>query len=722
MSSDGINKIYSDQDYQSQVKPKNVPASTGSGELVEHDQFNTALSNKQDNVIGGSGIKITGSTVSVDLSSSEVDNSVLTITGSNSATLDGNYTRANYEAYLVYKSGTDGDFDLKYGGDFAFFYKDNGNGTWSIVGANDSDGNANSNNQWYAVTTVNNPATVTGDVINYVVDSNTGVGGIQDQITNSHDLDENGKRVPTDTDSQVAYGAGASNSYLAFDGGKLKVEVVNNTNDAATTNLLDAQATVTAIDEAEARAKVASNTSFSNASANIAGNPTNVQAMGEALEEEIDTIDSTVQGLSTVQGVLSSRQSTLADVSGVALGQTSITQWASGPDYDELTLSGMSDTDYNGLYESVGYGYVSGGTYQLDTSDQAIYKQAVGNGNFRVIYSNDSSGFFVNEFDSDPSTWTSGNAVTSVSTSESVSGYATPINGIYLPDSADANVTFGTLTTSAFLFGASTLVEGVQAASEGAVTSLTVLGTVLGLNQGETDFGAGFTILPNNADQKTLNLAIEAELQTLATGAGSTWKAGVVQSVHESNIADLSSPGTDTFGGVTLAQGDVFLAAGQTAQSQNGFYVFDTSSTALVRWAEADATGDFIQNRSVQIVSDGTEWAYKGVADPTVGADVLPFEKIRDSITPDLSISRNKLASEVTVELDGKTDKVGADVILVGDTALAINHSLNSTDVIIQVRDASGEVASSVEKTVVNSSTIELRSAVGFTGRVVVIG
>ena len=388
MASNGKILVGGDHDYQNAGKPVNIQQGSTSGDPIEYSQHQTDLATKQGNLTGGAGVKLDGDTVSVDLSTSDADFSNLTVSGATDSELNGVYTRASYEAYVQYKSGTDGDFDLRFGGDFAFFYKDNGNGTWSIVGANDTDGNANSNNQWYAVTTGINPATVTGDVNNYVVDSNPGVGGSQFQPTNSHDLDEDGKRVPTATDSNIAYGEGASDSFLAFESGKLKVQVVSDISSGSTTNIVSGGAVKTAIEEAEARSKLGTNTSFSNSVANIAGNPTNAQSMGEGLAAEIDNVENTVSGHTTQIGTINSRQSALADAVGVALG-----------DSDMGTFGG---------------------------------------------------------------------------------------------------------TGAIFLSGATTAKAGIEGAAAGAATSLSVLGTVLGLSQGDTDFGGGFTILPNDADAKTI--------------------------------------------------------------------------------------------------------------------------------------------------------------------------------------------------------------------------
>ena len=221
--------------------------------------------------------------------------------------------------------------------------------------------------------------------------------------------------------------------------------------------------------------------------------------------------------------------------------------------------------------------------------------------------------------------------------------------------------------------------------------------------------------------QKPSSKRFETELVALSAGAGATWSAGIVQSVEQSDV-DVTNPSTDVFDGVTITQGQIVLLTGQTDDTENGFWEFDTSASAMTRWTEADASADFIQNRSVQIVSDGTEWAYKGDADPTLGSTSLPFEKIRDSIIADLSVSEAKLSTALAAKIDNKVDKEGADVTLVADTPLTVNHGLNSTDIIVQFRDSTGEIVNNVETHIVNSSSITLRFSTGISGRVVLMG
>lgn len=68
----------------------------------------------------------------------------------------------------------------------------------------------------------------------------------------------------------------------------------------------------------------------------------------------------------------------------------------------------------------------------------------------------------------------------------------------------------------------------------------------------------------------------------------------------DSNVADLAEPGA-ALDGVTLAQGDRVLLAGQTDASENGIYVFDTDATPLVRSADLDSDAELVDGIVVSI-------------------------------------------------------------------------------------------------------------------------
>lgn len=82
--------------------------------------------------------------------------------------------------------------------------------------------------------------------------------------------------------------------------------------------------------------------------------------------------------------------------------------------------------------------------------------------------------------------------------------------------------------------------------------------------------------------------ANKSYVDTLIAGLPSAYKYRNVHAATTANI-NLSNPATDTFDGHALTQGQRLLVWQQSTQSQNGIYVFDTSSTALTRATDSDA-------------------------------------------------------------------------------------------------------------------------------------
>ena len=81
------------------------------------------------------------------------------------------------------------------------------------------------------------------------------------------------------------------------------------------------------------------------------------------------------------------------------------------------------------------------------------------------------------------------------------------------------------------------------------------------------------------------------------------WKIPVEAAETAGNI-NIANPGTSTIGGTTITQGQYVVLGNQTDPTEHGIYLFDTSSTPLVRAAWAN-TSDKIDN-AVVVVDNGT--------------------------------------------------------------------------------------------------------------------
>jgi phage-related tail fiber protein len=103
---------------------------------------------------------------------------------------------------------------------------------------------------------------------------------------------------------------------------------------------------------------------------------------------------------------------------------------------------------------------------------------------------------------------------------------------------------------------------------------------------------------------------------------------GTVRAASTANVT-ISNPGTSTFDGVTLSNGDLLLLKDQSTGSQNGLYVFNGSGSALTRATNADTSAEVKAGLFV-FVSEGTANGNNGYTlvtdDPiTLGTTALTF-------------------------------------------------------------------------------------------------
>ena len=580
MALDGLKPVFTNLDMQDTAKLKNLPQGSSNGDAVNVQQLNTGLAAKQNNLAANNGLAFEGSNLNVDLATAGSDYSALTLSGAFYASLNGAYTRAAYNAFLDY-SGT--SLDLNYGGEYSFYYKDNGGGVWAVIGKREVDGiddGSDTGEWWLACLVTTDPTSVTSTVINFIPNYQAvdyEVTAIENELDGSNYVPKTGSYLG----STVGYGVGSVPAGLKFVNSKLAVDFANSTTEASSTKMFPSSVVKTYIDEQIVEAKDLSNHGFNNAVAGISNNPNNAQSALEALADEIDAVEVSLNSANTVNANQTSNIGAINTTMGVTVGDTDLGAFAS-----------------------------AGAVFLRDAATPTV----------------------------DPT-----------NVKEALENVATSFQQVY------QNV-----------------------------------GTINGLGFGETDFGGGFTILSNNAAAKVLFQEIETELQSLAAGAGATWASSTVQVAVETNV-NISNPATSVFAGVTVTNGQVILLADQTDATESGFYVFDTDSTPLVRWANADASEDFIQNRSVQVVEDGSVWAYNGSADPTLGTDDLSFQKIRESIIADDTITEQKLAPDVLTILDTKVQKYVGSFTSDVSGEVVLTHNLGEVFYSVTVLDDANE-------------------------------
>lgn len=105
---------------------------------------------------------------------------------------------------------------------------------------------------------------------------------------------------------------------------------------------------------------------------------------------------------------------------------------------------------------------------------------------------------------------------------------------------------------------------------------------------------------PTTAQAAATKNYVDNQLAAVATGQV---LKGTVRAVTTANISIASAPAT--IDGITPANGDVFLLAGQTTGAQNGPYVWTAAGAVMNRAANWDTAGEAVVG-SYWIVREGT--------------------------------------------------------------------------------------------------------------------
>ncbi len=204
---------------------------------------------------------------------------------------------------------------------------------------------------------------------------------------------------------------------------------------------------------------------------------------------------------------------------------------------------------------------------------------------------------------------------------------------------------------------------------------------------------------------------------------GLEWKAPV-RAATSTNV-NTATQGLGAIDGYTPSANDRILLMGQTTQSQNGIWLAQSGA-----WTRPNdfASGSVQQNAAV-FVEGGTANASKTFVISGTGAvtvDTTAHTWVQQAqITP---ISGSGEVQVVGGVISLKTLNGKATGTITGDgatTSFVLAHTLNTTDVVIQVKDSSGNwvvVGTQATSTISVTITFATAPANAVTYRVVVIG
>lgn len=243
----------------------------------------------------------------------------------------------------------------------------------------------------------------------------------------------------------------------------------------------------------------------------------------------------------------------------------------------------------------------------------------------------------------------------------------------------------------------------------------------------------------NDAVNKSQLDAVSAIANAAASGVAIK---SPVRAVATGNIATLS--GTQTIDGVALVANDRVLLAGQTTASANGIYV--VASGAWTRATDADGTNELAPGTLVA-VREGTSngdslWGITSDAAITVGTTAQTWVKLLSAGGTSFSVAGSGLTSSgstISVQAglgiiaDGSSTRVDTTVVArkyVGDvpagtSPVTITHNLNTTDVMVTVKEVSSGDIVLVGTTISGVNTVSLdfgANPVANQYRVIIVG
>jgi len=182
--------------------------------------------------------------------------------------------------------------------------------------------------------------------------------------------------------------------------------------------------------------------------------------------------------------------------------------------------------------------------------------------------------------------------------------------------------------------------------------------------------------------------------------------------------------------GITLSNGDRFLAKNQGAGAENGIYVFNGAGAAAARTADADTSGEVRPGMYVYVSEGSTQadsaWVLSTDAPIVLGTTSLTFVQFSGAGQVTAGAGLTKTGNTLDVNVDGTTIQIVGDALqvvpavafgnhkvttAVGNgvaTSFLITHNLNTLDFATEIRDAATQekVIAHVVASSLNTATV----------------
>lgn len=211
---------------------------------------------------------------------------------------------------------------------------------------------------------------------------------------------------------------------------------------------------------------------------------------------------------------------------------------------------------------------------------------------------------------------------------------------------------------------------------------------------------------------------------------GLAWKDSVRVST-QSNIS-IASPGA-TIDSITMVTNDRVLVRAQTAQTENGIYIWNGAATPMTRSADASTFAELEQ--AVTTVEEGTSagaafrqtaingvigtdnvlWTSFGTSAPAATETTAGIAELATQVETDTGTDDARIVTPLKLaNWSGRARKFQQTIGDGSATQYTVTHNLNTRDVQASIYRNSGaydEVITDVEYTTVNSVTIRFATA-----------